>query len=67
MTCSLCRSAWGCQSSVRPAGEVCYHLGLPVGHDHAVVLVEGSGLGLDLDGGGRAVVGARWEMGCGYE
>lgn len=67
MTGSLCRLTWGCQCSVRPVEEVCFRPDFPVGHDHAVVLVAGSGLGPDVDGGGRAVVAARWEMGCGYE
>lgn len=66
MTYSSCRLTWGCQSSVRPAEEVCCRPDFPVGHDHAVVLVAGSGWSSDVDGGGRAVVAARWAMGCGY-
>lgn len=66
MTCSSCRLTWGCRSLVRPAEEVRCRPGFPVGHGHAVVLVAGSGWGSDVDDGGRAVVAARWGMGCGY-
>lgn len=66
MTCSSCRLTWGCPSSVRPAEEVYYRPDFPVGHDHAVVLVAGTGWGWDAYGGGRAGVAARWAMACGY-
>lgn len=66
MTCSSFRLTWGCQSSVRPAEEVSCCADYPVGHDHAVVLVAGSGWGLYACDGGRAGVVARWAMGCGY-
>lgn len=67
MICSSCRLTWGCQSSVRPAEEVCYRLDFPVGHDHAVVPVVESGWGSDVGDGGHAVVAARLGMGYGYE